>query len=255
MTSIEQADNLLFLLNRANAGASFSYSDKKLSQVLTMAQWHYIYSFVNKKSNAGMSGLEETEIRGQGLSNLMRQALDLPSYTPQSMYENSRVFDLPEDFMWAIDETVLLSNKDCEDVRALVIPVRHDEVARNIRNIYKKPVINAVDARVWRIYHNYKEYIPVIYHPLDDVENTSKTTKINRHELILPVETTNTKYSLRYLKLPESIIVDKNVGSNNVDCELDPQVHQTIVEIARDIMLDTVKEQKSQSTVDLENLE
>lgn len=264
MTSVEQADNLLFLLNRANAGSSFSYNDEKLSRVLTIAQWHYVYSFVNKQSNQGGIGFEATEIRGQGLSNLMREELDIPPKTLASMYPNSKVFDLPEDFMWTIDETVEISTDKCEGIRATVRVVTHDEVSRLSKNIYKRPTVSGVDARVWRLYHNYSEnvsVIPVTATSLGSDKSVAPTTeftktiKKNRHELILPPNTTSVKYSLRYLKLPRNIIVDKKVGANNVDCELDPQVHQTIVEIARDIMLDTVKEQKMQSTLDLENLE
>lgn len=264
MTSIEQADNLLFLLNRANAGSSFSYNDEKLSRVLTIAQWHYIYSFVNKRSNQGMAGLEATEIRGQGLSNLISQEIDIPNSNVESMYPNSRIYELPEDFMWTIDETVLVSTDKCTDVRASVKVITHDEISRLSTNIYKKPTINSVTARVWRLYFNYKERQDVAVVTgqtgTKDVGATTATpakTYISnsRHELIFPEGWTDAKYSIRYLKLPRNIIVDKKVGTNNVDCELDPQVHQTIVEIARDIMLDTVKEQKLQSTLDLENLE
>jgi hypothetical protein len=262
MTSIEQADNLLFLLNRANAGSSFAYNDAKLSRVLTIAQWHYIYSFVNKRSNQGLAGLEATEIRGQGLSNLISQEIDIPNSNVESMYPNSRIYELPEDFMWCIDETVLVSTDKCTDVRASVRVVTHDEVSRQISNIYKKPTINSVTARVWRLYFNYKEGSTIAVATgqtatKDENLTITSTTFISnsRHELIFPENWTDAKYSIRYLKLPRDIVVDKKVGTNNVDCELDPQVHQTIVEIARDIMLDTVKEQKLQSTLDLENLE
>jgi hypothetical protein len=243
MTANEQGDLLLFLLNRANAGASFSYSDEKLSQALTQAQWHYVKSFIIGDRNRVGTSFEETEIRGQGLAPLIRQEKDVSEVDNDSMYPDSKRYQLPKDFMWTLDEYLLLTTKDCEEeISAEVRVVRHDEYSRYINNIYKKPRVNGVTARVWRMFYNSEEL-------LEDEES------LRIHELVLPKDTTSAKYSLRYLKLPTDISVNKTTPAAQVDCELADQTHVTITEIARDIMLDTVKEKKIQSLPGVEAVE
>ncbi len=260
MTANEQGERLLFLLNRANAGASFSYSDAQLSQALNHAQWHFIKSFIRKTGNPQQEGLEETELRAQGLAPLIKQAKDLQRVIDDSMYPDTRRYKLPEDFMLTLDEYLTFTVSGCDEpVSAEVKVVRHDEYSRWINNIYKKPRLSGVSATVWRMYYN------------DDVEDTGGirvdttvdtgvrkilTAPTRSHEIVFPKEARAPMvYSLRYMKQPAKIVVNKAAPANMVDCELSDQVHITIVEMARNILLDAFKEQKVQSLQDIGNVE
>lgn len=258
MTANEQADNLLFLLNRVNAGASFSYKDIQLSQALNTAQWHYIKMFVESANNMHQTSFEETEARGQGLSNLIKEARELLEVDLSSMYPDSRQYQLPGDFMLTLDEYITITTDKCEDVSCFISTVTHDEYARGIKNTYRKPKISGIDGRVWRMYRetSIAQDITALPDGSRPAEASVNNTGIyGTHELILPEGTTGVKYSIRYLKLPATIVVDKVNSDNQVSCELDEQVHQTITEIARDILLDTVKEQKIMSLPDIETYE
>ena len=51
---------------------------------------------------------------------------------------------------------------------------------------------------------------------------------------------------MRYLKNPENIVVDRDTPTNQRNCELDISTHVTIIDIAVDLTLQRVKEQKMQ---------
>ena len=55
-----------------------------------------------------------------------------------------------------------------------------------------------------------------------------------------------TNYHIRYVKNPLLITVNRTTVANQRNCELDDSTHRVIVDIATDLMMNRVKEQKMQ---------
>ena len=60
---------------------------------------------------------------------------------------------------------------------------------------------------------------------------------------------------MRYLKNPTNIVVDRTTLANQRNCELDTSTHVVIVDIAMDLMLDRIKEQRMQNIEQFKELE
>jgi hypothetical protein len=60
---------------------------------------------------------------------------------------------------------------------------------------------------------------------------------------------------MRYLKNPSNITVDRDIPANQQNCELDESTHRVIIDIATDLMMQRVKEQKVQTVEPFKDLE
>jgi hypothetical protein len=60
---------------------------------------------------------------------------------------------------------------------------------------------------------------------------------------------------MRYLKNPSDIVVDRNTPVNQKNCELDESTHRVIIDIATDLMMQRVQEQKVQTVEPFKELE
>ena len=238
MTANEMADKLELLLDRANAFGSPGYTDAELSSILSSAQIQYTKRFYNYKNNAHQTGFEETEARGQGLSALIQDSGALTvSGSQVGVLPNGTFFDLPDDFMFTIYELVEISQADCTgNTEAGVRVVSHDEYSKFKGNPYKRPVADNLGASVFTMYFN--------------ADNGPK-----RHEVLTDGSFAVTSYRMRYLKNPVDIEVNRADPGGQVDSELDDFTHEVIVDLARDLMLETVKEQKTDLEIDIENFE
>jgi hypothetical protein len=239
MTANEMANKLEFLLDRANSFGSPGYTDGELSFALSSAQIQYVKRFYNFKNNAHQTGFEETEARGQGLSALIQDSGPLAVSNNQvGTLPNGTFYSLPEDFMFTIYELVFIDRPDCNGnpTEAGVKVVSHDEYSLFKGNYYKRPFANNIHASVFRMYFN-------------------PDSGLKRHEIITDGTFSVNSYRMRYLKNPVDITVNRQDPPSQVDCELDEFTHEVIVDIARDLMLETVKEQKLDNEIDIENFE
>ena len=242
MTANEMANKLEFLLDRANSFGSPGYTDEEISSILSSAQIQYVKRFFNYKNNAHQTGFEETEARGQGLSALIQDSgLLAPSSLQVGVLPDGVFYDLPKDFMFTIYELVYINRNNCDDGKPTSAGVRvvsHDEYSAFKSNPYKKPYADNLGASVFRMYFN-----------------PHQVTDRKRHELITDGTFDITSYRMRYLKNPVDIVVSRQTPDNQVSCELDEFTHEVIVDIARDLMLEVVKEQKLDNEIDIENFE
>ena len=250
MTANEMATELELELDRSSSFGSPGYDDFELSSVLTKAQELYVKKFIDKKNNRKGESFEETEIRGQGLSALIKRATALTASSDQvGVFPNGIYYDLPEDFMYTIHEDVTIDKNECgtqNGIVAEVAIVQHDEISRLRENKYKKPYYkNYGEAKIWRLFYSREVdgYSPLI----------AATNK--RHQLITDGTFNVVDYSISYLINPKEIIVDRNVVTNQRNSTLDESTHLTIIAIAADIMMDRVKEQKMQNIESIKDLE
>jgi len=248
MTANQMADELDLRLDRVSSYGGPGYEDFDYSSVLTEAQWSYIKRFISQENNRKREGFEETEIRSQGLSALVQSTLGTVSSNQSGVLKNGVLFDLPSDFMITIFESIEIDKKDCNNnvIEGNIRVVTHNEVNRFKNNKYKKPFYKTFgDALVWRL--SYSREI--------DGSDPNNSASSKRHQLVTDGTFNVSKYVLNYLKVPTEIIVDRNIVSNQKNCILDESTHTTIIDIAKDIMLERVKEQKLQNIEALKDLE
>jgi len=250
MTANQMADSLELKLDRSSSFGSPGYEDFELSSVLTEAQQLYVKKFYDEMNNRKGKGFQEIEIRDQGLAALIQDAASLtPSASQTGVTQYGKFFDLPSNHMYTIFEECTIDKTDCrtgDDIIAYIVQVAHNEFQRYDWSKYKKPFYKSYgDARVWRS------------------EFSRSTTGINptaprtakRHELITDGTFNVTNYHMRYLKNPEDIVVNRTTTNNQRNCELDDSTHVVIVDIATDLMLQRVKEQKLQIVEPFKELE
>jgi hypothetical protein len=236
-------DELLLKLDRVSSGGSPGYEDFDLSSVLTEAERLYVKKFIDKKNNRKGESFDETEIRNQGLSALIKRGAGLTVSASQTdVIANGQFFDLPSDFMYCIHEDATIDKIQCDtestNISAEVIPVGYDEVSRLKNNKYKKPYyLSHGDARIWRL----------VYSRTDDGHNPAVVATTKRHQLVTDATFSVSTYSINYLQNPKGIIVDKTTVANQRNCILDESTHRTIIDMAVSLMLERVKEQELQN--------
>jgi hypothetical protein len=247
MTANEMWANVLVTYDALYSQSAPGFEDAEASILLTKAQWYYISQTLNPKNNRNQEGFEETEVRIQGLSALVKdsdQAIDPPTTTGVNLagqLPNETFFTLPEDFMFAIYEAVYVNKLKCGAVsttnplsysRIPVVPVSHDEYNLNVANPYKNPWTDGTQGIVWRL-ENRPQFIPPIV----------GAPQYKIHGLITDGSFTITKYFLRYLKKPEDINVDNITPATQSNSELADFTHQAICDIAIKLLSAAVREQ------------
>ena len=128
------------------------------------------------------------------------------------MRENTKSVNLPSKLMYAINEMVEVS-RNGKNVLLQVVPVKFDEYSRLMCKPYKRPL----KYQAWRLTNN-------------DV--------VNKADIIVGPSDTLTKYTIRYVRRPNPIIVSNLDGltiegiGNATECELDPILHEEILQRA-----------------------
>lgn len=250
MTANQMADELELKLDRSDSFGSPGYEDFELSSVLTEAQQLYVKKFFDELNNRKAKGFQEIEIRNQGLGALVYDAPNLTVSASQvGTLTNGKFFDLPLDHMYTTFEECTIDKTVCgtqNPIIAYIVTIGDNEIQRYDRSKYKKPFFKSYgEARVWR-----KEFHRTVTGILP---NTTATAK--RHELITDGTFNVSNYHIRYVKNPEGIVVDRDTPTNQRNCELDTATHVVIIDIALDLMLQRVKEQKMQIVEPFKELE
>lgn len=128
------------------------------------------------------------------------------------MRENTKSVTLPSKLMYAINEMVEVTRND-KKILLQVVPVKFDEYSRLMCKPYKRPL----KYQAWRLTNN-------------DV--------VNKADIVVGPSDTLTKYTIRYVRRPNPIIVSDLDGltiegkSTATECELDPILHEEILQRA-----------------------
>jgi len=242
MTANEMKFNFQLKFDSLFEFSSPAYDDRQISYLLTEAQFRVFIKRYNPLANKYQKGFEADEQRRRDLEQLIKPALyDSSGDTIDGVEEitlsdyqggvhpNGVFLDMPNDFLYAVEEAVSL---DGESGEAWVKPVKHDEYLANINNPYKKPYKNLI----WRMDISRHQH----------AEGTSIAATAKRTELIIPPGYILKKYRVRYLSTPPSIVCDEFDEDNQVHCILDETLHREIVDEAVIIAEAAVKAEKYQ---------
>jgi hypothetical protein len=249
MTANEMWDNVLVTYDALYSQSAPGFVDPEASIILTKAQWYYVLQRINPKSNRNMEGFEETEIRIQELSSLVKDSQDaIPPISQLAIQTGTlpgeTLWAIPVDCMLPIYEGCTTNTKQCGTTstynRIMTIPISHDEYNLNFSNPYKKPWTDGTEGIIWRLEHGTQ--------PVNTVER-----KI--HGIITDGSFSITNYYMRYIKYPEDIQINLSTPSSQVNCKLDPISHQSICDIAVKLLSAAVREQIPANQLSAENLE
>ena len=251
MDANSMADELDQQVDRASSFGSPGYENEDYSSVLTEAMHVYIKQFIDRKNNRKGESLEETEVRNQGLSALIKRGAGLSVSSDQpGTFTNGTFYDLPSDFMYTIHEEGTINKNKCDDPNTRVPTsfrvISHDEVTRLEKNKYKKPYYYSYgDSMTWRL----------VFSREVDGNNPSLPATAKRHQLVTDGTYDVESYSINYLKFPEPIVVDREVPTNQRNCILDESTHLVIIDIAKSLLLERVKEQEITNVMSPKDLE
>ena len=250
MTANEMANELDQQVDRATSFGSPGYEDVDYSSVLTDAMHVYIKQFLDRKNNRKGESLEETEVRSQGLSALIERAVLTASTDQTGTFANGQFYDLPRDFMYTVHEDGTIDKKICTDgvtpINTVFNVVSHDEVSRLSKNKYKKPYYTTYgDAMTWRL----------VFSREVSGEFPSAAATVKRHQLVTDGTYNIESYAMNYLINPPNIVVDRDTVADQRNCILDESTHLPIIDIARSLLLERVREQDLVNTMSSKDLE
>lgn len=235
MEANEMADRLLLEIDRMASSTSPGYEPAELSMILTKAMNYYVKSTLSPLTNAKREGIEESEVRNQGFSALIKTSTLTPSANTATNLANGVFVDLPEDFMLAILEEATISAVDChnENLKVEVLVISHNEYNRTRKNPYRKPYASKENGLVWRL--------QVGRTVTGELPSAAQTPK--RHELLTDDSFTVSSYFLRYVMVPPEIVVDFDNTANQRHCILDESTHFAILDIASKMLRTAVDRQ------------
>lgn len=266
MTASEMHYEVVVGYEKINSNSAPGISDSEMSIMLSKAQLHFVQSRINPILNTKREGLEETEVRMQGLSALISTANINTLFNGADNLPNGSFVTLPSDFMYSILETCDISAINCftknpaTDVPVYVIS--HNDYIKLNANPYKKPYFNGYEGLVWRLVYSRQNTGYADQSMISFDANTGyyvlqgQTGK--RHELITDSSFSITNYFLRYLKLPRGIVTLYNGDGSTtrqVNCELDESTQWAIIDITIDMLKDSVQQPNQKTIPPMQHIE
>lgn len=164
---------------------------------------------------------EETEELTSYLASLVCQEDCCVASDATHIVDGSKVYELPEDLLFITLEMCKVSVGSCGEKSAIVVPVTQDEFWRTYRNPFRK--------------QNTEKVLRLAYGASDAIGSSLYSSRYS--ELVSDYEIG--KYTVRYIKKPEPIILcDLEDGltiegeSEAKTCKLNEHLHQAILEEA-----------------------
>jgi len=189
------------------------YTDREIGVFLSKAEEVFI-----RGGYSPYRDFEQTEERKKDFDELKSFAsITTSSSTQTGVHTNGTFFDLPSDFLYTLqEEIVIASDDDCYNGNIVeVVPTTEDEYNRNKNNPFKRPSTD----KAWR---------------MEGSRVTPGDSELKRHEVITDGNYTISQYDVRYIRRTNGITPYTKDGTTTaqVDCELDQSTHREIVDIA-----------------------
>jgi hypothetical protein len=135
--------------------------------------------------------------------------------------ENTKSIILDSSILMFVNEYVMVKRKDVK-TRLTVVPINYSEYSRLMSKPYKRPL----NYQAWRILDN------------SATDEDTTTTPVKKVELVIGPNDEIEEYVIRYVKRPRAIrlitfdTVTLDGGNEEQSCELDPVLHQEILQRA-----------------------
>lgn len=215
--SVEEMDNMFDVLyNNITSNQAPGLNAYEKSVFLTKGQDEILKNYFNPKSKGnttqdGFDGNVKRQVDFSMLTSVETKSSDFENPLFDTR-ENTKSVGLPSKLMFAINEVVEVTRNN-KQVILQVIPIKFDEYSRLMCKPYKRPL----KYQAWRLTNN----------------NTS-----NKADIVIGPSDTLIKYTIRYVRRPNPIIVSDLDGlsiegkSTATECELDPTLHEEILQRA-----------------------
>lgn len=215
--SEEEMDNMFDVLyNNITSNQAPGLNAYEKSVFLTKGQDEILKNYFNPKSKGnttqdGFDGNAKRQVDFSMLTSVETKSsgFENPLFDTR---ENTKSVGLPSKLMFAINEVVEVTRNN-KQVILQVIPIKFDEYSRLMCKPYKRPL----KYQAWRLTNN----------------NIS-----NKADIVIGPSDTLTKYTIRYVRRPNPIIVSDLDGltiegkSTASKCELDSILHEEILQRA-----------------------
>lgn len=212
----EMGDIFDVLYNNIMSNAVPGLNEYEKSVFLTKAEYELVKNYFNPQGNKYREGFDGSAKRRIDFSMLMQTAT-LTRSSQQGFNPNSVLYSLPSNILVIVNEQVVLKSGSTVKGIRQVIPISYDEYTRLMSRPYKQPL----KSQAWELMTG---------------QNSSKAVV----ELILNNndKSYTPEFKIRYVRKPNPIIIeDLDVVSiegvsEKTECELDPAIHQEIVQRA-----------------------
>ena len=212
----ENGFDLLYQNITSNQAPGLNAYEK--SVFLTEAEYAIVIGLYNGTLK---HSFEETEELTSYLANLVCQE-DCQEVTDSAhIVDGSKVYELPEDLLFLTLEMCSVSVDGCGTKQAVVVPVTQDEFWRTYRNPFRR--------------QNTDRVLRLAFGSADTSESSLYSSRFS--ELVSDYEIG--KYTVRYIKKPEPIILCDLEDGLTIDgeseaktCKLNEHLHQAILEEA-----------------------
>lgn len=192
--------------NQTDADGKTLYKKTTTLHMLPVASYSYVRAYDS-------NGNELKDAEGNPLY-IRKEGLDVSGFGSPlfDTRRNTKSIILPPKMMMAINEVVLV-NRNNKSVTLQVIPLKFEEYTRLMSKPFKRPL----KYQAWRLINS-------------DVSNKA--------DIIVGPSDVLTKYTIRYIRRPNPIIVSDLDGltiegiGHTSECELDPILHEEIVQRA-----------------------
>ena len=228
MTTAEFSNQFDVLYNNVMSNQAPGLDEYEKSVFLTKAQNEIVLSYFNPKGNAYTEGFDGNERRQVDFSMLMKVHTDgSPSsgglYDPRGtgVYKVS----IPSDVLVFVNETAKVTRVGASNpVYLSVVPINYVEYARQMSKPFKRPT----HYQAWRLING------------KSTTSNDSTTFVTKSDIIVGPSDSLTEYVARYIKRPQPIVLialtAEQLSIDGVstvsECELDPVIHQDILQRA-----------------------
>lgn len=223
MTNYEFSNEFDILYNNISSNQAPGLDEYEKSVFLTKAQEEILKNHFTAKTdvqgNSLIPGFDDSEKRQIDFSNSLVVYKNNLTITPSTydVSQNHIDIEIPKDVMMVLNEFVNVTRNDITK-QLNVIPIKYTDFSLKSSKPYVYPLKN----QAWRLLIGYsssssKKIATIVMGPFDTFVN----------------------YVLRYIKKPKPIILvdlPNNLTINNIsvatECELDPILHQEILQRA-----------------------
>lgn len=240
MTNSEFKQQFLIQYDAIATHSAPGLDDFEISYYLTKAQLEIVKNYYDPSSNRKNKGFEQSEKRRHDLRNLVvTHTTNDIVFSTNKISEDSYFFEIPDEVYLLIYESARLDNKCSLNEFVSVVPRTHDEYNIQIKNPFKSPDKN----RVWRL-------------DVQRIDNKKVVELISSFPVL--------EYKIRYIKYPKPIIITNlNLAfpgenltiegvSQETNCELEPGVHQEILDRAVELALNDYRPSRLENKISLD---